>query len=367
MTAADVSFDADGLVKQELARQQYGVPDVVQVRGLVSAGWTSAQQYARDAFNAANSFLSALQAAANSAMNLSPLDTSLASLTSAITAFTVFTETFPQMSPSISFTDADYTSPELSHLISTLDTWVLGADTGLPAAVEAALWDRARAREIVTANKKAQEALRQFASRGFSKPPGALAIQLLDVAQEAQNNDSSFSRDVAIKQADLQQTNRRFAFETAEKLQTSLMQIFRDKMQRALEVAKTLGQLAVEVDAHMAQAYGARAGFAGGLVGAQGQISRAGVDLEIAKGNLRLEASRANLQALIQKATLIVESIRASAQIQGQLAASALSAVNLSGGIHDSTSWGMSVSDSRSRSTSVGISSSSNRQENYTP
>lgn len=368
MTAVDVSASVDGRAG-EITRQEYNAANLgTSTRDLVSNGWTAAQNYARDAFNAANTYLASLGAAAAAIGTIPTIDGQLGNIPTAITALTAsFNETAPSLSVAISFPESMYTSTELTHLISQVDQWVQGEYTGLPPAIEQALWDRARAREVVSANKKSQEVLRQFAMRGFSKPPGALAVQLLDAAQEAQDKDSSFSRDVAIKQADLMQSNRRFAFEMAEKIQGALMQYGTEMQRRALDVLKTVQQLTVEIHGHMIQAYGARAGATGQRYSAEAALIRATADIEIAEANMRIESSKANIQALIQKATLLVESIRASAQISGQLAASALAAVNLSGGVHDSSGWSVAISEARSRSISVGESASSNRQENYTP
>lgn len=366
-TALDLTYEADRLAAGEISRGYvFGTPDNTTVRNLVTTGWAGAQQYAAAAFTAANNYLTSLQGAATGLASIPNVDTTLTMLATGLSAITPFTETFGALAVDVPFSDVDYTSTEFNQLITTLATWVMGSPaTGIEPTVEQQLWDRGRSREAAASQKKIGEAYRQFAARGFTKPPGALALTVAEAVQSQQDNDVTFSREVTVKQADLEQSNRRFAFEAMSKLQETLIQYLTSKQARALDKQKTIMQLKVEVDSHMEQAYAARAGFQGSLVGANASIQRALADVEIAEGNLRVEAAKANIQALIQKATLLVESIRAAAQIQGQLAAAALSAVNLSAGLHDTEGWNMSVSDARSRSTSVSVSGSGSRGENY--
>jgi hypothetical protein len=368
VTATDVSSNADSIVTGEIADFEVhsgggGVPTIA----LVQAGWTSAQQYANSAFVASQTFLASLGTIGDQLTAIPVVDANLADITTGLNALTTFSDSPPTYTPVLSFTDADYTSPEMVHLLANLDTWVQGASTGLSPAVEQAIWDRGRAREAVSAAKKSMEAFRQFASRGFSKPPGALAVQLMDAAQEAQDADISLSRDVMIKQADLEQSNRHFAFERAAALQQSLMVYMQDKMRRTLEVQTRLLQALGDAFGVRMQGYSAQSQYRGTLATAQGGLIRASADVAIAEGNIRIEAAKANIQALIQKATVLAEALRAGAQVSSQVAAASLAAVNLSAGMNYSASDSISISDARSRSVSAAIGSQSNRQENYTP
>jgi hypothetical protein len=348
---------------EELHRQEYIGGAGFEARALVVNGWSSAQTYAADAFTAANNYLAALQAAAADLAAIDGVNTNLVDIGTITTALTAFTTAMPVNTPVLTFTDQDYSSAEFTHLKAQVDLWVQGASTGLAPAVEQAIWDRGRSREVMATMKKAQSAYRQFAARGFTKPPGALSIELQDAAQEAQNTDVTLSRDVMIKQADLEQSNRRFAFEIAEKIQAVLIEYLKDKMRRAMEIAKTLTEMQVQSFGHTMQGYVAQATYAGHRNHAEAELQRAQADIQIAEGNIRVEATKADIQSLIQKANMTIEAIRAAAQISGQLAASALSAVNLSGALHDSSSWGVSISDARSRSVSASESAQAVKQE----
>ena len=139
-----------------------------------------------------------------------------------------------------------YDSALLSDVTSRLTTMLLGG-TGLPAAIEQAIWDRGRAREDVIAKKATQEAYEEFAGRGFALPPGALAGRVAEVAQKNREATSTFSRDVAIKQAELEVENLKFSVSTGIQLEGQLMTYAGQYAQRALEAAKTTVEVAINI------------------------------------------------------------------------------------------------------------------------
>lgn len=335
---------------------------------LVVEGWNSAQNYAREAFQSAQSFLSNLGSLAGSIGGLPSITVNQTGLDVNIGQFDHLLATSPT-SPgnNFVFNETIYSSSLLTDLRAQLLAWVDGVSTGLAPAVEQALWDRARSREAVNASKKAAEAIRTFATRGFSKPSGALSQEIQDALQESQNTNSSFSRDVAIKQADLEQSNRRFSMELAWKIEEGAISYMNQQMTRVLEAAKTLQQFYVEVYQADVQKLNALVQEYTARVGAETTVFRAKVDQQIAEANIQVEAAKANIQVLIQRVTLLLETTKAGAQVSSQLAASALSAVNLSGGLHSSVSLGASVSDSRSKSSVASVGASDVSQYSYQP
>ena len=146
-----------------------------------------------------------------------------------------------------SFSESAYTDQLLTDLKAQLDAWVNGAATGLAPAIEQAIWDRDRSREIVASQRKIGESIRSFAMRGFTKPPGALNLDIQQALQDSQGVVSSASRDVMIKQADLEQSNRRFAFETAWKVEEGLITYQNQISQRAFETAKFAQQVGIDI------------------------------------------------------------------------------------------------------------------------
>lgn len=146
-----------------------------------------------------------------------------------------------------SFAESTYTSSLLTDLRARLLEWANGASTGLAPAVEQAIWDRGRSRENTLTGRKIKESIRAYASRGFTKPPGALSLEISDALQTTQDALSGLSRDVMIKQADLEQSNRRFAFEQAWRVEEGLITYQSQIAQRAFDTAKYAQQVGIDI------------------------------------------------------------------------------------------------------------------------
>lgn len=103
----------------------------------------------------------------------------------------------------------------LTRLRTAVDDWlyttITAGGTGIPTAVESAIWERSRNRELKEAARIKSEATEAFASRGFSLPSGVLYVQLAMIDQAASDKISTHARDVAIKQIEIQVENIRFA------------------------------------------------------------------------------------------------------------------------------------------------------------
>jgi hypothetical protein len=146
-----------------------------------------------------------------------------------------------------SFTDSTYTSDLLTSITATLQAWTEGTFTGIDPGVEAQNWNRGRARTSVARARAAGEAVRELASRGFRKPPGAMAIALKEAAQESLSADLGASSEIAIEQAKLEQSNRRFAMEQGLKVESELLGFANSIAQRSFESSKFAAQIAVEI------------------------------------------------------------------------------------------------------------------------
>ena len=140
----------------------YGRGQLQTTEMLVQSGFISAQDFARRAFDAAQLLLKDLHKAALSLGTLPDVAVTLDHLTLDISKFDALIAAAP-LSPSNNavFTEMPYTSTYLDHLRTLLDSWVTGQATGLPPAVENAIWERGRAREVLQAGVKSKEAVRK--------------------------------------------------------------------------------------------------------------------------------------------------------------------------------------------------------------
>lgn len=139
---------------------------------------------------------------------------------------------------------ARYASQLLDNLKAQLNARIHGG-TGLSPAIEQALWGRALDRETKVALAREQEVLRGAEALGFSLPSGALAGQLSDARREYHDKLSSLSRDISIKQAEMEQQNLKDTIQSALQLETALLDDTYKLEMLAFEASKTAAASAI--------------------------------------------------------------------------------------------------------------------------
>lgn len=189
----------------------------------------------------------------------------------------------------------EYASELLSKLKSVLDTRMSGG-TGLDPAVEQAIWDRGRSRETQIALANQAEVMRTSESFGFPLPTGVLAAQLRDAQRDYYDKLSGLSRDIAIKQADLEQENLKSAIAAGMQLEQQLITYSYQMEQLSFEASKALADNAIQIhNAAIEQ-------FKGLL---QGYQTYASVYKTIIDGQLaKVEVFKAQLQGELAKAEI---------------------------------------------------------------
>jgi hypothetical protein len=141
---------------------------------------------------------------------------------------------------------AEYSSTLLTSLQAVLASRLAGG-TGLDAAAEAAIWDRARAREVQIGLANEAEVTRTHEAFGFALPTGALAAALRAAQQDSLNKISTVSREIAVKQADLEQENLKQTIEASMQLEGKLVEYSLQLEKIAFESAKAVADNAVAV------------------------------------------------------------------------------------------------------------------------
>lgn len=174
--------------------------------------------------------------------------------------------------------------------------------TGLPPAVEQAMWERAGGREDVSAARDISAAMVDFSSRGFSLPSGVMVDRIDAIRSDAQLRKQAIGRDVLIKVTDTQIENLRFACVQAISTEQVLIGIWQQIASRHFEAAK------IQLDSELAllnariaifnakqSAYATEATvFRAKLEAALAtiQVFRAQVDAELAKGQVNEQRVR---------------------------------------------------------------------------
>ncbi len=140
----------------------------------------------------------------------------------------------------------EYASQLLDTLKAVLTQRMAGG-TGLNPAVEQAIWDRARSRETQTALANEAEVMRNSEALGFQLPSGVLAAQLREAQQNYYDKLSGLSRDVAIKQAELEQENLKQTIAQGMQLEGQLIDYSLKLEQMTFEAAKTAAENAIQI------------------------------------------------------------------------------------------------------------------------
>lgn len=210
----------------------------------------------------------------------------------------------------LDWSEPDYQSAGLDQVKARVSKMLEGG-TGLPAAIEQALFDRARGREDQIGQKAVDDAYQDFAGRGFMLPPGMLAKRIQDVREQNQLKVSELAREIMIKSAEWEIENLRNAVQQGIALEAMLMEQFRVATQRSFDAAKTRLESDIALFNSSVALFNARQ--SGYQVQAevyktrlQGELSKlevfkAQIDGEKAKGELNEQTVRiytAKLQAL---------------------------------------------------------------------
>lgn len=153
-----------------------------------------------------------------------------------------FTEESPEwigssVSSILQWSEKAYTPILMDEEIAVIRRMWAGG-TGLPPAVEQALWERAASREDVTASRDISAAATEFAGRGFSLPPGMLVNRIDTIRTESALRKQGLGRDILIKITDTHIENLRFACTQALAAEQVTVGIWNQMAQRQLDAAK---------------------------------------------------------------------------------------------------------------------------------
>ena len=148
----------------------------------------------------------------------------------------------------------EYASTLLSNLQAVINTRLAGG-TGLSPAVEAAIWDRARARETNLSAANMAEIMRASEALGFYLPAGVLVAQLREAQQNYYDKASGLSRDIAIKQAELEQENLKQAIAVGMELEGKLITYSYQLEQLTFESAKTAAENSIGIHNALVEEY----------------------------------------------------------------------------------------------------------------
>ena len=119
--------------------------------------------------------------------------------------------------------------------------------TGLAVDVETAIFERQEERDAIELEEAIQRVRDEWSANQFSLPNGALQAAIKDVLDKFELIKLDRSRDIAIKQAELAQTNTHFAISSSITFEAQLLQHADNVANRALEAAKSVVNLGISL------------------------------------------------------------------------------------------------------------------------
>jgi hypothetical protein len=199
------------------------------------------------------------------------------------------------------FQEVAYSSTLLDQIRTRLAAMGQGG-TGLPAAVEQALFDRARGREDQLVAVEVATALDEWARLGYEEPAGVLNARIERVRQGAQNKQVTLSRDVYIQAQTVEIENLRFFVTQGIALEQTLIQQHMAVQERALRFAQAVVTVAID----LFNAEIAKANLETQLYSTDAQVFRDRLQAEIA----RAELYKAQIEGELAKGQINEQAIR---------------------------------------------------------
>ena len=146
----------------------------------------------------------------------------------------------------INWAEPKYESELLPELQDKVLTMMRGG-TGLPAAVEDALFGRARERDSAETQRAVQEAVDTWAARNFTMPPGMLVKQANVVREQGRLKAAELNRDIMVEAAKWEIENLRFAVTQGIALEQLTANIYDNACKRLFEAAKFQAEAQISV------------------------------------------------------------------------------------------------------------------------
>ena len=146
----------------------------------------------------------------------------------------------------INWQPTQYESEMLDDLSAQVKAMMAGG-TGLPPAVEDALFSRARERDSAETTRAVQEATDTWAARGFSMPPGMLAKQVDVIREQGRLRAAELNRDIMTQAAQWEIENLRFAVQQGMALEQLTQNLFENLAKRLFEAARFQAEAEISV------------------------------------------------------------------------------------------------------------------------
>lgn len=146
----------------------------------------------------------------------------------------------------INWAEPEYESELLPELQAKVLSMMQGG-SGLPPAIEDALFSRARERDSTETQRAVQEAVDTWAARNFTMPPGMLNKQVGAIREQGRLRAAELNRDILIEAAKWEIEGIRFAVTQGMALEQLTMNLYDNMCKRLFEVARFQAEAQISV------------------------------------------------------------------------------------------------------------------------
>jgi len=221
------------------------------------------------------------------------------------------------------------TSEYLNYAQTWIDNVFTVGGTSFKPAVEDQIWQRERQRLVVDASRAQDETLAIWANRGYPLPPGAANGAVLRIQQDLVGAVASSSRERAIKAAEIEIENLRFATQQAINLRMQSINVA-DAYIRSIalgpstgvQVASTASDAQVRMEQTITQLYSAEVA-----------ATELPIRLRLTDAELRERAAESNLHASVEAQHDRVTAAVSAAHALGNIASAAVNSLHAQTGI----------------------------------
>lgn len=209
------------------------------------------------------------------------------------------------------FFEVAYSSILLDPLKTKLLNDLQNGGYGIEPADEAALFQRARDREVELATTRVDGAGGWMAARGFSLPPEEQAMHQERAYQDMQNKLSGLERDLSIDRGKRFVENRQFTIREVKDVEQILIGFHNSVQERSLNVARAAGEFAIAI--YNALVARQRVRFESAKLAADVQAQR--IQAEAARAQAIIEVFRGKIAAYEADLRRLVELTRAQVEL----------------------------------------------------
>lgn len=223
--------------------------------------------------------------------------------------------------------------PTSMSMYAEAESWVKNqlqnGGSGINAAIEAQLHERERSRALADAQRAENEITESWAAKRFPMPPGALAYQILQVQQKAQDEIAKSSREVAIKSWEAELDMIKLAVVEAEKMRSAAVGAAGDYIKTMASSQNTSYQLTMGKSQAQNGLIAAAASWYNAETNAKDTIFKS----NLAKASLTQDAGKVNATLKVQNKAKVADVAVANAEFVARQAQAMLNNLHTSVGV----------------------------------